>query len=228
VDAAGNDSEFMEEAARLRRSMVENQLVHRRITDGLVLEAMGKVPRHAFTGKNPLELAYADGPLPIGCGQTISQPYIVAAMSEALSLSPGMKVLEIGTGSGYQTAVLSQMKMEVYTIERVPQLAAASRKVLQGLGFAGLHFRTGDGYGGWPEAAPFDGIIVTAAPESLPDKLAEQLAVGGRLVLPMGSDHQELYVIEKPVDGELSVKSLFPVRFVPMIAGLKENIKEQI
>ena len=220
--------EFEAEAVRLRRLMVQSHLLNREITDPLVLEAMGEVPRHAFIGKNPPELAYADGPLPIGCGQTISQPYIVAAMSEALVPHPGMRVLEIGTGSGYQTAVLAHMKMEVFTIERVSKLATRARDLLIKLGYTSINFRTGDGYRGWPEAAPFDAIIVTAAPESLPLKLSEQLAGGGRLVLPIGIGRQELCVFEKLDNGELSVERLFPVRFVPMVSGGRDDNEEQI
>ena len=189
----------------VRRDMVEYQLRRRGVADRQVLHAMETVPRHAFVPQNMLEMAYSDGPLPIGSGQTISQPYIVAVMSEALRVRPGMKVLEIGTGSGYQAAVLAEMGPEVQA------------KTVKELGYDGIHYRTGDGRLGWPEAAPFDGILVTAAPDSLPPVLGGQLRPGGRLVIPIGHWSQDLHVYRKNEDGSMESEVLFAVRFVPLV-----------
>jgi protein-L-isoaspartate(D-aspartate) O-methyltransferase len=199
--------------------MVEYQLRRRGVADSRVLAAMERVPRHAFIPERMHDMAYSDGPLPIGHGQTISQPYIVAVMSEALGLKPGMKVLEVGTGSGYQAAVLAQMGLDVYTVEYLPELAALAERLLRQLGYGNIHFRTGDGRDGWPERAPFDGILVTAAPESLPESLGEQLAPGGRLVIPIGRWEQHLYVYRKNADGSLDKDVVFAVRFVPLVGG---------
>jgi protein-L-isoaspartate(D-aspartate) O-methyltransferase len=201
--------------AEIRARMVDQQLRRRGIRDTVVLQAMERVPRHEFIPSSLQELAYTDGPLPIGEGQTISQPYMVAFMSEALRLKPGMKVLEIGTGSGYQTAVLAEMGVEVFTIEVIPELMESAEKQLAE--YDSIHFRCGDGRLGWPEEAPFDGIIVTAAPESVPSTYEEQLAVGGYLVIPIGVFSQDLYVYEKTEDGSLDGRSLFAVRFVPLV-----------
>lgn len=201
--------------ARRRKMMVEQQVRARGIADKLVLDAMERVPRHEFVPGNLRELAYRDGPLPIGKDQTISQPYMVGVMSESLQLQPGMKVLEIGTGSGYQTAVLAEMELEVFTIEVIPELAAEAESLLGSYG--NIHFRCGDGRLGWPEAAPFDGIIVTAAPKSVPEVFVDQLTAGGRLVIPVGEFTQELFVFQKQQDGSLDGGSRFGVRFVPLV-----------
>ncbi len=162
--------------------------------------------------------AYDDSPLPIGSGQTISQPYIVAVMTEAAAIDPDDVVLEIGTGSAYQAAVLGELAREVYTIEVVPELAARADALLRDLGYGNVHTRLGDGYAGWPEHAPFDAIVVTAAPPVVPDALKQQLKVGGRMVVPVGTDDQELLVIERTADG-FRERRLMPVRFVPMVRG---------
>jgi protein-L-isoaspartate(D-aspartate) O-methyltransferase len=195
------------------------------VTDETVLRVMNSVPRHEFVLAEYLSQAYADHPLPIGYGQTISQPYIVAWMTELLELKPGEKVLEIGTGSGYQAAVLAEMGVEVYTIEIVPELAEAARQRLASLGYTHIHATQGDGYYGWPEFAPFDAIIVTAAPDHLPAPLVEQLAADGRLVIPIGPQGwvQSLwkFVME---DGELKGYNLGGVQFVPFTgAGAEEH-----
>ncbi|MGC9450353.1 MAG: protein-L-isoaspartate(D-aspartate) O-methyltransferase [Oceanipulchritudo sp.] len=203
--------------AAAREAMVRQQLKPRGISDPNVLRAMGTVPRHEFVPPRLRDMAYADGPLPIGNGQTISQPYIVAVMSEALELQPGMKVLEVGTGSGYQAAVLAEMGLEVYSVEYIAELADAARALLERIGYGGIHFRTGDGREGWPEAAPFDGILVTAAPGSLPGALGGQLRPGGRLVIPVGRWEQNLHVYRKRADGSLEGEILFAVRFVPLV-----------
>ena len=166
--------------------MVRDQIEARGIRDARVLEAMRQVPRHLFVPETLRSQAYEDYPLPIGHDQTISQPYIVAYMSETLAVGPGRRVLEIGTGSGYQAAVLAEMGVEVYTVEIVEPLARTAARTLASLGYSTVHTRVGDGYGGWPEHAPFDAVIVTAAPDHVPKPLIEQLAVGGRLVIPVG------------------------------------------
>jgi protein-L-isoaspartate(D-aspartate) O-methyltransferase len=217
-DAPPAADEYTEPRAR----MVREQLVARGIRDERVLAAMGRVPRHELVPEALREEAYEDGPLPIGEGQTISQPYIVAAMSEAAVLTGGERVLEVGTGSGYQAAVLSALAREVYTIELEPDLAARAQRDLTRLGCTNVHTRTGDGYRGWPEAAPFDAILVTAAPESVPPPLLEQLKVGGRLVIPVGAFHdQELWVYTKTERG-VERRHLFPVRFVPLRGDANE------
>lgn len=201
------------EHERLR--MVAEQVASRGIEDPRVLEAMRRVPRHRFVPESCQDDAYADHPLPIGHGQTISQPYIVAFMTEALRLRGGEKVLEIGTGSGYQAAVLAELGCEVYTMEIVEPLAREAGERLRALGYERVHVRAGDGYRGWPEAAPFDAVIVTAAPDHVPQPLVEQLMPGGRLVLPVGDLWQELVLVEKTADGTVQ-RDLLPVRFVPM------------
>ena len=194
--------------------MVETQLRARGIRDPRVLQAMAAVPRHRFVAIREVELAYGDFPIDIGLGQTISQPYIVAYMCEALQLDPNDTVLEIGCGSGYQAAVLAGLVREVYTIEIVPELAERSSGVLAELGYDNVHVRAGDGYHGWPEHAPFDAIIVSAAPDQVPPPLVDQLSIGGRLVVPVGRWDQDLLVLTRTADG-LREESRIPVRFVP-------------
>jgi protein-L-isoaspartate(D-aspartate) O-methyltransferase len=204
-----------DELAARRRSMVETQIRGRGIADARVLEAMAAVPRHRFIRSADVNLAYGDYPVDIGLGQTISQPYIVAFMSEALDLKPTDRVLEIGTGSGYQTAVLAELAAEVFSIEVVPEHAAAAAGILRELGYTNVRLRSGDGYSGWPDAAPFDAVIVTAAPDHLPQPLVDQLKVGGRLVVPIGRGDQALLTLYKDDDG-LREASRLPVRFVPL------------
>jgi protein-L-isoaspartate(D-aspartate) O-methyltransferase len=201
-----------------RERMVVQQLRPRGIRDPRVLEVMARVPRHHFVPASQQRDAYGDHPLPIGFGQTISQPYIVAFMTEALDLGPSDTVLEIGTGSGYQAAILGELAREVYTIEIVPELAARATRTLAELGHTNVHVRAGDGYRGWPERAPFTKIIVTAAPETVPQALVEQLAVGGTMILPVGPQggSQELRILTKTAGGVTTERSL-PVRFVPMV-----------
>jgi protein-L-isoaspartate(D-aspartate) O-methyltransferase len=198
-----------------RDAMVDQQLRARGIEAPAVLEAMRKIPRHRFVPPAVRHLAYVDHPLPIGSGQTISQPYIVAYMTEAADISPDEKVLEIGTGSGYQAAVLGEIAREVYTIEIIPELAERAQKTLAELGYANVHAKTGDGYLGWPEHAPFDAIVVTAAPEQVPQALVDQLALGGRMVIPVGATIQHMMIIEKTPKGVVERRTI-PVRFVPM------------
>ncbi len=208
-----------EEEARyreMRNKMVKSQLVKRGIKDKRVLDAVLNVPRHHFV---PLELqdrAYEDGALPIGEGQTISQPYVVGIMSEYLQVLPGDRVLEIGTGSGYQAAVLAELGVRVYSIEIVESLANSAAKVLRKLGYQDVSVRFGDGYEGWPEEAPFDAIIVTAAPDHIPQPLVDQLKIGGRMVIPVGGrGNQDLKLLIKEVAG-VREEDIIPVRFVPM------------
>ena len=212
--APGNESQDSWAAARLR--MVEQQLKARDIRDPRVLEAMRRVPRHAFVPESVRAEAYADYPLPIGHDQTISQPYIVAFMTEALDVGPSHSILEIGTGSGYQAAVLAELAREVYTIEIVEPLAARARETLMKLGYRNVRTRTGDGYAGWPDAAPFDRIIVTAAPPEVPATLIDQLKESGLIAIPVGTAVQELRVIRRTAGG-LQVLRTLPVRFVPMV-----------
>ena len=195
--------------------MVEQQLRARDVKAGAVLKAMRSVPRHRFVPAAARHLAYADHPLPIGLGQTISQPYIVAYMTEAADIAPGDKVLEIGTGSGYQAAVLGEIAREVYTIEIIPELAESARIVLADLGYTNVHVKAGNGYLGWPEHAPFDAILVTAAPEEVPQALVDQLAVGGKMVIPVGAMVQDMMIIERTQRGVVERRTI-PVRFVPM------------
>ena len=203
------------EARRTR--MIDSQLRARGIADKRVLDAMQKVPRHLFVPEEYRSRAYDDSPLPIGHDQTISQPYIVGYMSEALELRPTDRVLEIGTGSGYQAAILGELAGDVYTIEIVPELAERARAALDAAGYRNVHVRHGNGYLGWPEAAPFDRIIVTAAPEKIPQALVDQLAVGGIMVVPVGAvyDDQVMTIVRKTDKGVVTRETL-PVRFVPM------------
>jgi protein-L-isoaspartate(D-aspartate) O-methyltransferase len=198
-----------------RRRMVEQQLKARGIRDPRVLEAMLTVPRDQFVPERQRPQAYADTPLPIGHDQTISQPYIVAFMTEALDVQPGDSVLEIGTGSGYQAAVLGTLARTVYTIEIVAPLAERARETLRRLGYRNVEVRTGNGYLGWPEHAPFDRIMVTAAPDEVPPALIKQLKVGGLMAIPVGTTSQELRILRRTETGTETLKTL-PVRFVPM------------
>jgi protein-L-isoaspartate(D-aspartate) O-methyltransferase len=198
-----------------RNAMVHDQMELRGIRDARVLGAFRAVPRHRFVPPEVVEHAYGDHPLPIGYEQTISQPYIVAYMTEALGLRGTERVLEIGTGSGYQAAILAKLAREVFTIEIVPELGQRARGTLESLGFSNVRVRIGDGYRGWPEEAPFDAIVLTAAPEVVPQPLFDQLAVGGRLVAPVGRGEQELVLFEKTPRG-IERRELLPVRFVPM------------
>lgn len=199
-----------------RLEMVERQIAGRGVKDPRVLEAMRTIPRHLFVPEAEMPHAYEDRPLPIGSGQTISQPYIVAFMTEQLHLTGNETVLEIGTGSGYQTAVLARVAKKVYTIEIRKELADEAAERLKRLGITNAEVKTGDGYMGWPEHAPFDGILVTAAPERIPPPLLEQLASPGRMVIPVGAFYQELKVIKREGAG-YTEKSVLPVRFVPFV-----------
>jgi protein-L-isoaspartate(D-aspartate) O-methyltransferase len=201
-----------------REAMVRSQIKARGINSEAVLEAMRKVPRHLFVPYNMREYAYTDRPLSIGFDQTISQPYIVAYMTEALGAKPGDKVLEIGTGSGYQAAVLAEMGLEVYTIEIIPKLAEMAQENLKNNGYDNVKVRCGNGYKGWPEEAPFDAIIITAAPESIPQTLVDQLKINGTMILPVGPVHS-IQTLKKVVKKPKGIKqtTLLPVRFVPMI-----------
>jgi protein-L-isoaspartate(D-aspartate) O-methyltransferase len=213
-------SAALDEAAfgRARQEMVERQLKGRDITDARVLAIMGKVPRHRFVRPSLAEEAYADRPLPIEEGQTISQPYIVALMTQLLELKGMERVLEVGTGSGYQAAVLAELVKQVYTIEILPGLAQSAATRLRSLGYANVEVRAGDGYQGWPDRAPFDAIIVTAGASHIPPPLILQLKEGGRLVIPVdvAGGHQELLQCRKE-RGRLTTKRIAPVRFVPLI-----------
>jgi protein-L-isoaspartate(D-aspartate) O-methyltransferase len=203
--------------ADARHQMVEIQIRDRGVSDPAVLAAMETVPRHLFVPSEWLQEAYADHPLPIGYGQTISQPYIVAWMTELLALKPGARVLEIGTGSGYQAAILGQMGMEVYTIEIVEPLATQAAARLSEMGYKNIAARRADGYYGWEEHAPFDAIVVTCAPDHIPPPLVDQLADGGRMVLPVGppGGYQSLWLVEKH-DDQVQTSNLGGVRFVPL------------
>ncbi len=205
-----------------RKEMVQNQIIARGITDQNIINAMLRVERHTFVPQQFEKLAYNDYPLPIGEDQTISQPYIVALMTELLDLRADDKVLEIGTGSGYQAAILSLITSEVYTIEIVPSLAQASAKRLKDLGFNNVHVRCGDGFLGWSEVAPFNAIIITCAPPEVPQPLIEQLTEGGRLIVPLGEDFQMLTLFTK-IGGELEKTEIVPVRFVPMKGIIEEK-----
>ncbi len=204
-----------------RRQMVKEQIVARGIIDSNVINVMLKVERHKFVPKEYERYAYTDGPLPIGEGQTISQPYIVALMTQVLELKGSERVLEIGTGSGYQAAILSLLVKEVYTIEIIPALANSAQQRLESLGYKNVYVKCGDGFLGWPEKAPFDGIIITCAAPRVPEPLIEQLAEGGRLVMPEGEDWQML-VLYKKIGGGLQKKELIPVLFVPMKGKIRE------
>jgi protein-L-isoaspartate(D-aspartate) O-methyltransferase len=199
-----------------RHVMVEDQIESRGVIDERVLDAMRAVPRHELVPPEVARYAYLDMPLPIGGGKTISQPYIVAVMTELARVEPGDRVLEIGTGSGYQAAVLAELGAEVWSIEIDPRLAMLAQAALPRLGYGGVHLRLGDGYQGWPEHAPFDAVIVTAAPPRIPQPLRDQLAIGGRMVIPVGERRQELVVTTRITDREYHDEHVFPVMFVPM------------
>ena len=209
------------DASRARDRMVRDQIEARGVRDPLTLAAMRKVPRHELVPADVRAGAHGDHPLPIGFGQTISQPYIVAFMTEALGLRGGEKVLEVGTGSGYQAAVLAEIAAQVYTIEIVAPLAERARADLARLGYANVHVRAGDGYLGWPEAAPFDAIIVTAAAPKIPEPLKAQLKDGGRLVIPVGEEYQSLVVLTR-TGSRFAEQTVLPVRFVPMTGKVRE------
>lgn len=206
-----------------RRVMVERQLRANGIRDTATLRAMATVPRHEFVPAESRERAYGDHPIAIGLGQTISQPYVVAYMTEAARPRRGMRVLEVGTGSGYQAAVLAELGAEVRTIEIFGELARTARERLSRLGYASVQVRHGDGFDGWPAAAPFDAILVTAAAGHVPPPLIAQLAPGGRLIIPVGSIYgaQNLVLVEKSADGTPRTRTLLPVRFVPLLRGLR-------
>jgi protein-L-isoaspartate(D-aspartate) O-methyltransferase len=217
LDEAGLD--------QARERMIRSQLEApgRNIADPRVLAAMRKVPRHLFVPSHQAPFAYEDRPLPIGHGQTISQPYVVALMTEYLSPRPTDRVLEIGTGSGYQAAVLAELVAEVYSIEIVEPLATRARQTLLGLSYTNIHVRAGDGYLGWPEAAPFDAVIVTCAPDHVPRPLTDQLKDGGRMIIPVGQPgDQELILLEKR-QGKIERRGVLPVRFVPMTGKAESN-----
>ena len=217
-DAAGHDAHW----AKLREDMVRTQIAARGVRDERVLSAMRKVPRHQFVPPEMRAEAYADHPLAIGEGQTISQPYIVGLMTELLEVKPGDRVLEVGTGSGYQAAVLASMGCDVYTVEIRPTLAQEAERRLKSLGLDDVNIRAGDGYVGWQGAAPFAGIIVTAAPEHVPQPLLDQLAVGGHLVIPVGAFYQMLKVITRTASG-YPERDVIPVRFVPMTGEVERR-----
>jgi protein-L-isoaspartate(D-aspartate) O-methyltransferase len=225
----GNNHEFTKNNAnqknkyeQRRMKMVNEQIIARNIHDKKVIEAMKKVPRHEFVPADYVNSAYKDSPLPIGHGQTISQPYIVAYMTEQLDLSEKDTVLEIGTGSGYQAAVLAEIVSHVYTIEIVPELASMANEVLKNLGYENVSVKMGDGYKGWQEYAPYDAIMLTAAPLRIPQPLLNQLEDNGRLIAPIGDEFQELVLVTR--NGEnFSRKKLIPVRFVPMTGEIQKK-----
>jgi len=200
----------------LRQQMVDTQIRARQVQSEVVLQAMTRVPRHLFVPESLRPYAYEDRPLPIGREQTISQPYIVGYMTDVLQLEPAHRVLEIGTGSGYQAAVLAEIATHVYSIEIVPELADGARRALTESGYRNVDVRTGNGYLGWPDRAPFDRIIVTAAPPTIPNALVDQLAVGGIMVVPVGTDYQEIAIISRSATGTTETRTI-GVRFVPMV-----------
>lgn len=203
--------------SELRERMVDNQIIARGIKDARVISAMKKVERHLFVPESARRYAYRDGPLSIGEGQTISQPYIVAFMTEYLEPEPSMKVLEIGTGSGYQAAILAEIVNEVYTIEIIETLGKRAKELLAGLGYDNVHVKIGDGYEGWAEHAPYDAIIVTCAPNDIPEPLKDQLAEGGRMIIPVGGSGIQYLILNIKKNGKIRQQSVLPVRFVPMV-----------
>jgi len=204
--------------------MVENQIASRGVRDPRVLAAMAKVPRHLFIPPALWDEAYADYPLPIGEGQTISQPYIVAFMTDALAIRPEDKVLEVGTGSGYQAAVLAELAADVYSVEIVDELAARATHTLQALGYGRVQVRQGDGFFGWPEAAPFDAVIITCATRSVPPPLIAQLKDGGRLILPLEhEDGDQVLTLVTKIGGKTSTRAILDVRFVPMTGEARKK-----
>lgn len=210
------------ELAEKRWEMVEKQLTARGIRDSLVIKAFLDVPRHKFVPKEFIDSAYFDSPLPIGKEQTISQPYIVALMTELLELKGPERVLEVGTGSGYQAAILAEIGCEVYTIEIIEKLSWAARENLKPFGYNNVHFKVGDGHRGWEEHSPFDAIVVTAAPDQIPHSLVSQLKTGGKMVIPVGDINQDLLLITKKELG-LDIKTITPVRFVPMTGDARQS-----
>ena len=218
--AAPPQSPVADEWAAQRVRMVESQIRQRGVTDARVLGAMLRVPRHVFVPDAERDHAYEDRPLSIGLGQTISQPYIVAYMTEALQVAPTDRVLEIGTGSGYQAAILAELARDVYTMEIIPELAGRARATLDGLGYKNVKVRQGNGYVGWPEAAPFDKIIVTAAPDEVPKALVDQLGPNGTLIVPVGIEAQTMTIVRRTPQG-LVQRETIPVLFVPMTGKIK-------
>jgi protein-L-isoaspartate(D-aspartate) O-methyltransferase len=208
-----------------RPSMIKNQILARGIQNPDVIAAMRAVPRELFIPQSVRSQAYEDHPLPIGFGQTISQPFMVGLMTELLEPKKNHRVLEIGTGSGYQAAILSRLVGELYSIEIVPELARSATETLRTLGFVNVTVREGDGYRGWPEKAPFDGIILTAAPAEIPQVLLEELKPGGRLIAPIGERVQQLVVMQKSGDGQVTTRSVLPVSFVPMVKGIETHAR---
>ena len=206
-----------------RDAMVEQQIEARGISDPATLEAMRSVPRHEFLPLRLREEAYGDYPLPIGHGQTISQPYIVAFMTEAIRPQPGEKILEVGAGSGYQAAVLAQMGAEVYTMEIVAPLAEMARQTLDRLGYRSAQVKHGDGYRGWPEHAPYDAVVVTCAPDKIPPDLVEQLRDGGRMIIPVGGGMEQELILLRKHAGKVEKQSVLPVRFVPMTGEAEKS-----
>ena len=202
--------------AAARDQMVRTQIAARGVKDPRILGAMREIPRELFVDEQYRREAYADHPLPIGGGQTVTQPYVAALMTELLDVQSSDRVLEVGTGSGYESAILSRLASRVYSIEILPEIAKKARERLEKLGCRNVELRVGDGYRGWPEAAPFDAIIVTAAPRKIPEPLLDQLAPNGRMVIPVGDFYQELKVFSKAADGSVTETSVLPVRFVPM------------
>jgi protein-L-isoaspartate(D-aspartate) O-methyltransferase len=211
------------DAGKRRGEMIEQQIRERGVTDARVLEAMRKVPRERFVPADQADRAYDDTPLPIGFGQTISQPYIVAHMTETLGVSAGHRVLEVGTGSGYQAAVLAEIVDRVYSVELIEALGRTAAERLAAMGYGNVELRIGDGYAGWPEKAPFDGVVVTAAAPEVPPALVQQLKPGGRMVIPVGGrdDIQYLKLLVRRADGGYDEKRVLPVRFVPLVPGKK-------
>jgi len=220
--AGNSDSEAKDDRwAQQRSDMVEMQIAGRGVKDENVLKAMQTVPRHLFVPEKYRAESYRDGPLPIGDGQTISQPYIVAVMTELLGVDSNSKVLEVGTGSGYQAAVLAEIVDSVYTIEIIESLAERAGRIIDSLGYGNVEVRAGDGYQGWPEAAPYDAVIITAAAPRIPEPLIEQLKPEGRMVIPVGDYSQDLMVVTKADTGMVK-KSVIPVRFVPMTGKIRK------
>lgn len=219
--AGGSGASPDDPHAAARRAMVDRQIASRGVKDAAVLDAMRRVPRHRFVPESEIPNAYDDGPLPIGLHQTISQPYIVGLMTELAAVGPDSKVLEVGTGSGYQAAILAEIAAHVYSIEILPELGRRASALLEALNYRNVTVRVGDGYDGWPDEAPFDAIVVTAAPGKIPQPLLDQLKVGGRLVIPVGTAYQELLVVTRTASG-YERRSTIPVRFVPMTGKARE------